>query len=134
MSQHKFNNTKVVNLEGSDFTGKSLTISKKKKFPGVVLVFIWSSYCGFCLNAVPALAQVAEKHNNKTTVNSKSITITAAQADSDRQNDKAAVDILSSISPINGVPQFFLFKNGEFKGVYNGDRSPAAIESYLMSV
>ena len=133
MSQHKFNNTKVRNLEGSDFTGKSLTISKKK-FPGVVLVFIWSSYCGFCLNAVPALAQVAEKHNNKTTVNSNSITITAVQADSDKQNDKAAVDILSSISLINGVPQFFVFKNGEFKGVYNGDRSPAAIESYLMKV
>lgn len=127
MSEHKFNNTKVLNLEPSDFSGKTLTI-KGQKMRGIALVFVWASYCGHCINAVPTVTTLASSFN-KNILDNNSITIMAVQGDSKDQSDKETLAKLQT--HIQGYPTILIFKNGEFLNVYNGDRSLDTIKSYL---
>jgi thiol-disulfide isomerase/thioredoxin len=132
MSDHKFNNTKVLNLEPSDFSGKILTF-KVQNMPGIVLVFVWASYCGHCVNAVPTFVTLASRHN-KNTLDHNSITITALQGDSKDPSDKEILAIFQKLTPIRGYPTILIFKNGDFLHQYKGDRTLDAIESYLTSI
>lgn len=129
MSEHKFNNTKVLNLEPSDFSGKTLTI-KGQKMRGIALVFVWASYCGHCINSVPTVTTLASSFN-KNILDNNSITIMAVQGDSKDQSDKETLAKLHTLTHIQGYPTILIFKNGEFLKVYNGDRSLDTIKSYL---
>jgi thiol-disulfide isomerase/thioredoxin len=129
MSDHKFNNTKVLNLEPSDFSGKTLTV-KGQKMRGIALVFVWASYCGHCINSVPTVSTLASSFN-KNILDHNSITIMAVQGDSKDQSDKDTLAKLQNLTRIQGYPTILIFKNGEFLHVYNGDRSLDTIKSYL---
>jgi thiol-disulfide isomerase/thioredoxin len=129
MSKHHFNNTKVANLEPSDFSGKTLTI-KGQNMPGKTSALVWASYCGHCNTVAPIFAKLASR-NNKNTIDDYSITITAVQGDSKDPSDKETLAILQNLTPIRGYPTILIFKNGEFSYQYNGDRTVEAIESDL---
>jgi thiol-disulfide isomerase/thioredoxin len=129
MSKHHFNNTKVANLEPSDFSGKTLTV-KGQKMHGIALVFVWASYCGHCINSVPTVSTLASSFN-KNILDHNSITIMAVQGDSKDQSDKDTLAKLQNLTRIQGYPTILIFKNGEFLHVYNGDRSLDTIKSYL---
>ena len=126
MSEHKLNNSKILNLDGSDFSGKTLTV-KGQKLPGKTIVFAWASYCGHCIHAIPAITQLAKKYN-KNRVDAKSITIAAVQGDG---KDLQPLNIIQTVTSIKGYPTILIFVNGEFNQQYNGDRSASAIEEYL---
>jgi thiol-disulfide isomerase/thioredoxin len=134
MTQHSFNNTKVYHLEPSDFssTGKTITV-KGQKIPGITLVFVWASYCGHCLKAMQAISDLARKYNSNK-VNSNSITIASVQGDSNDKLDKETLAILQKLTAISGYPTILIFKDGEFSGIYNGDRSASAIDSHLRAI
>ena len=129
MSKHDFNNTNVLHLEASDFSGKTLTVNGQK-LPGITVVFTYASYCGHCLNAMPEIIKLAKKYN-KSHVNDKSVTVACVQGDG---NDRKPLTILGSIVDIPGYPTFLVFKNGEFVATYNGARTLEGIESHLKTI
>ena len=125
MSKHSFNNTKVFYLEPSDFDGLKI------KMHGTTLVFVWASYCGHCLNAMPIVKNLSNKHNkyinNKLTTTSHSINIANVQGD----GDKRVLAIIENTVSIKGYPTILIYRNGDFKNVYSGARDVDDIESYL---
>jgi len=127
---HKFNNTKVINLESIDFDNNKLIVNGQN-FPGKVLILIWASYCGHCMTASEQYKQIVDRYNNSTTLGADSITLASVQSDGP-EKDRKAVGILEKIAgPIQGVPTYLYFKNGKFVQVYNGGRDANSIVSFL---
>ena len=107
-----FNNVPVAFLENDD-VDKDGKIKVQVGMNKNALVMIMSSYCGHCNESVPVFSELARKSK----LSSYAILIDG------NESERALGKRLDRFIPnIMGVPTFTIFKNGEYKDTYSGNR------------
>lgn len=91
-----------------------------------VLLFVHGNFCPHCVKAKPAFMQLA-----KALPGVVCATVRTDGGDTDKQ----AVQNLSSVNSSRGVPAYLGFdKNGKFKGMHNGGRDVASLQTFAMGL
>jgi hypothetical protein len=109
-----FNNSNVIYLESSDFSGSEL------KYKGKCIILIQTNRCGFCTKAKPDYKLASEKYSN-----CKWFTIEMDTSDSNL--DK----LVRSLPGFSGYPHYVLFNNGKLVKTYDGNRKSDDLISFV---
>jgi thiol-disulfide isomerase/thioredoxin len=105
--------TDVIYLEDEDFSNKEL------KLKGLVIIFIFASWCGHCKNAHPEYQKFANEMKNN-----KNITIACIQSDGKREGEQLISKKLPTlIEGFRGFPTIVAFKDGKYVGTLSGSRN-----------
>jgi protein disulfide-isomerase A6 len=117
-------NSNVIYLENEDFTpdGKF-----RHKLGKDVVALIWASWCGYCKSIKPTYQQFAN-----SPVKDK-VVVACIQADGNTDGEKELGKRIRTMIPgFQGFPTIVRFdKNGNFKKMYNGDRSLKSLQDFV---
>jgi thiol-disulfide isomerase/thioredoxin len=119
----------VLSAEMKSIDGEVMTLGKQK---GLVLLYLWATWCGPCRMEGPELIKLQDKYGEKG--------FTVIALDIDPETDKmirayqermginypavtsgrGLISDLLSLSRINAIPQAFLIADGKLLAVYKG--------------
>lgn len=114
---NKFDNTKVKELDNSEYkiNKKSIKINTKNKNPGIVIFYYY--WCGYCNLIAPELLKLAEKKN---------LNIYAIHGENPL--NKESFEFLK----ISGVPHIrFVKENGLISKQYMGNRTMKDLQEFI---
>lgn len=119
----------IVYLEKTDVNDgslKSYVVSSDSKKPIPAIVMIQSNSCGHCQDAKPTYQKLANNYENSVRCCTVSL---------DNEGKSLNNFIKKCYPDMPGVPSFLGFdSSGNFKKVYNGDRSYSSLSKFADSL
>lgn len=126
MSDNAFNNTGMIHLENSDFSGKTLMM-EGKPLQGRCMIMVQGSFCPHCVHAKPMYLDAAAKEGGKC----KFFTIQVDGEPSEKALGKSLKEIMGLDLP--GVPSFIKFENGTPAVLFTGPRKAENLVEFARS-
>lgn len=96
----------VPELKIEEFNGKDL----KKPFTGYLIIY--APWCGFCQKLQPIINKLSDK-----------VGIVSVNGDAEKE--------INQIIPFKGFPSIHFYKEGQYDGEYNADRTYDALLNYF---
>jgi len=125
MVHNYFNDSGIVFLESKDFNDDGSFKYNQQGKP--MLIMIFGTFCGHCKDTAPVFAQLFNQHR-------KDLLCTAIQVDGGSNEEAAAKLLRDTVVPqLSGIPVFLLYKDQQFKGMYNGPRDVQSLSKFAFS-